>query len=120
MGADAKAKCRWCVLGFHDPDLLKLERASPTPQTLSINTFLLVAASLQQEVTLGDLEAAFMQSDTGVAKRKKGKLYASLPPGGIPLEDGTWVEAGSIIQLNAAVYGLVNAPSAWRLSLIHI
>ena len=35
-------------------------------------------------------------------------------PGGIPLADGTWVEEGSLIQLNAAVYGLVNAPSAWR------
>ena len=33
-------------------------------------------------------------------------------PGGIPLADGTWVEEGSLVQLNAAVYGLVNAPSA--------
>ena len=38
LGADSAAKCRWCVLGFHDPDLLELERASPTPQTSSINT----------------------------------------------------------------------------------
>ena len=49
---------------------------------------LLVAASLQREVTLGDLETAFMQSDKKVAERPEGKLYASLPPGGIPLEDG--------------------------------
>ena len=48
-----------------------------------------------------------MQSDRDLAERPQGKLCASLP-GGIPLADGTWVEEGSLIQLNAAVYGLVN------------
>ena len=114
VGAASKAKCRWCVLGHRDPDIRHLERSSPTPQTSSIYTFLFVAAVLQREVTLGDLKSAFMQSDEDVSDRPKGKLYASLPPGGIPLPDGTWVEEGSLIQLNAAVYGLVNAPSAWR------
>ena len=28
-----------------------------------------------------------------------------------------WVEEGSLVQLNAAVYGLVNAPSAWCVAL---
>ena len=90
VGAASKAKCRWCVLGH------------------SIYTFLFVAAVLQREVTLGDLKSAFMQSDEDVSGRPKGKLYASLPLGGIPLPDGTWVEEGSLIQLSAAVYGLVN------------
>ena len=110
----SKAKCRWCVLGHRDPDLRQLERSSPTPQTSSIYTFLFVAAVLQREVTLGDLKSAFMQSDKDVSERSQGQLYASLLPGGIPLADGTWVEEGSLIQLNAAVYGLVNAPSAWK------
>ena len=70
-------------------------------------TFLFVAAVLQREVTLGDLKSGFMQSGEDVSDRPRGKLYASLPHGGIPLE-------GSLIQLNAAVYGLVNAPSAWK------
>ena len=56
-----------------------------------------------------------MQRDEDVCDRPRSKLYASLPPGGIPLPDGTWVEEGSLIQLNAAVYGLVNDPSAfWK------
>ena len=41
-------------------------------------------------------------------------LRGHRPPGGIPLADGTRVEEGSLVQLNAAVCGLVSAPSAWR------
>ena len=29
-----------------------------------------------------------------------------------------WVKEGSLVQLNAAVYGLVNAPSAWRKTIV--
>ena len=75
FGSEPSAKCRWCVLGFRDPDLLELQRAAPTPPT--INNFLLVAASLQREVSLGDLKSAFMQSDTSHGSRPKGKIYAS-------------------------------------------
>ena len=114
VGAASKAKCQWCVLGHRDPDIRHLNRSSPTPQTSTIYTCLFVAAVLQREVTLRDLKSAFMQSDEGVSNRPKGTLYASHPPGDIPLPDGTWVEEVSLIQLNAAVYGLVNAPSAWR------
>ncbi|CAK0894143.1 unnamed protein product, partial [Prorocentrum cordatum] len=71
-----------------------------------------------REVTFGDLKTAFMQSDKDHSDRPRGKLYASLPPGGSSLEDGTWVEAGSLIQLNTAVCGLVNAPAAWRKTLV--
>ena len=81
-------------------------------------TFLPVAAVLQREVTLGDLKSAFMQSDKDLSERPQGQLYASLPPGGIPLADGTWVEEGSFFQLNAAVFGLFNAPSAWRKTIV--
>ena len=80
--------------------------------------FLLICASLQRELTLGDVKIAFMQGDTTHGDRPKGKVYATLPPGGIPLKDGTWVEEGSLIQLNAAVYGLVNAPAAWRRTMV--
>ena len=59
-----------------------------------------------------------MQSEKSSGDRPKGKLYATMPPGGIPLEGGGWIEEGSLIQLNAAVYGLVNAPSAWRKTLV--
>ena len=117
VGAASNAKCRWCVLGHRDPDMRQLERSSPT-QTSSIYTFLFVAAVLQREVTLGDIKSAFMQSDKDLSERPQGQLYASLLPGGIPLADGTWVEEISLVQLNAAVYGLVNAPSAWRKTIV--
>jgi hypothetical protein len=118
VGACSAAKCRWCVLGHRDPDIMELERSSPTPQTSSIHTFLLVAASLQREVTLGDCKTAFMQSTTDHGNRPNGKLYAALPPGGIPREDGSWIPDDCLIQLNTAVYGLVNAPSAWRKTMV--
>ena len=112
VGAVSKAICRWCVLGHRDPDIRQLERSSPTPRKYSIYTFLFVAAVLQREVTLGDLKSAFMQSDKDLSDRSQGSFYSSLPPGGIPPAVGNWVEEGSLVQLNAAVYGLANAPSA--------
>ena len=81
----------------------------------------------QTHATLNDLlphhrhpqyTLSFMQSDEDVSDRPRGKLYASLPQGGIPLPYGTWVEEGSLIQLIAAVYGLVNAPSEWRNTIV--
>ena len=110
VGAVSKVKCRWCVLGHRDPDIRQLERSSPTPQTSSIYTFLFVAAVLQREVTFGDLKSAFMQSDKDLSERPQGQLCASLPLEASLLSTGP----GSLVQLNAAMYGLVNALSAWR------
>ena len=93
-----------------------LERSSPTPQTSSIYTFLFVVAVVQREVALGDLKSAFMLSDKDLSERPQAQLYANLLPGGIPLADGTWV--GFSVQLDAAVYGLVNAPTAWRKTIV--
>ena len=61
-------------------------------------------------MTLGDLKSAFMQSDKDLSGRPQGQLYASLPHGGIPLAEGTWVEEGSLVQLNAAVYEVILRP----------
>ena len=69
-------------------------------------------------MTLGDFKSAFMLSDKDLSERPQGQLYASLDPGGIPLANGTWVEEGSLVQLNAAVSGFVNAPSAWRKTIV--
>ena len=57
-----------------------------------------------------------MLSDKDLSERPQAQLYASLLPGGIPLADGTWV--GFSVQLDAAVYGLVNAPTAWRKTIV--
>ena len=116
--SEQRQKPQWCVLDHRGPDIRQLERSSPTPQTSSIYTFLFVAAVLQREVTLGDLKSAFMLSDKDLSERPQGQLYASLHPGGNPLADGTWVEEGSLVQLNAAVSGFVNAPSVWRKTIV--
>ena len=36
-----KAKARWCVHGFKDPDIHEMERSCPTPELSSINITLL-------------------------------------------------------------------------------
>ena len=77
LGSCSSAKCRWCVLGHRGQGILELERAAPTPQTTSINVFLLVAACLQRELTLGDLKTAFLQSAQKHGDRPKGNYTLS-------------------------------------------
>jgi hypothetical protein len=107
------------VLGHRDPDIFKLKRASPTPQTASIYIFLLISGALKWEIEVGDASTAFMQTRPEDGARIDGDLYSEMPPEGIPLADGTWVPEGSLLRLNTAVYGLVNAPSAWRRTLVN-
>ena len=68
----------------------------------------------QEEGRIADASTAFMQISEEISQqdRPKGALCFELPPGGIPLADGTWVEEGSIIQLYVAVYGLANDAQA--------
>jgi hypothetical protein len=68
-------------------------------------------------VSVSDVRTAFMQSDLEEGARERGTLYARQPPGGARLMDGSRADARCIIRLNTAVYGLVNAPVAWRRSL---
>ena len=75
---------------------MELARSAPTPQT-SIYAFLFLAACTQKELSLGVLKTAFMQSGKEEGERPKGKLYAGMPPGGIPLANGKWVPEGSLI-----------------------
>eukprot|EP00969_Alexandrium_andersonii_P109205 4817878-Alexandrium_andersonii.AAC.1 len=59
-----------------------------------------------------------MQSSRAHRDRPKSKLYASMPRGGIPLEDGGWVDPRCLLQLNTAAYGLAKAPATWRRTLV--
>ena len=45
-----KAKARWCVHGFNDPDIHEIERSCPTPELSSINIALQILASTTSEV----------------------------------------------------------------------
>ena len=76
-----KAKARWCVHGFKDPDMHEIERSCPTPELSSINITLQNLASTTSEGTMADREKAFMQGDPSV---RNEPLYATPPPEGLP------------------------------------
>ena len=76
-----KAKARWCVHGFKDPDIHEIERSCPTPELSSINITLQILASTTSEGTLTDGEKAFMQGGPCVGDEP---LYATPPPEGLP------------------------------------
>ena len=46
-----KAKARWCVHGFKDPDIHEIERSCPTPELSSIN----ITADLGVDCFRGDV-----------------------------------------------------------------
>ena len=98
-----KAKARWCVHGFKDPDIHEIERSCPTPELSSINITLQIMASTTSETTVADGEKAFMQGDPSV---RDEPLYATPPPEGLP-----GVPEGALIRLDREVYGLVSGMS---------
>ena len=55
-----KAKARWRVHGFKDPDTHEIERSCPTPELSFINITLQILASTTSEGTLAYGKKAFM------------------------------------------------------------
>ena len=106
------AKSRWCVLGFEDPDILKLKRTCPTPESDSVLLQAQVLASTKSDAFIGDLEKGFAQ---GLKKQRDEPLYAEAPPGGwcIPELEGKDV----IARLETEMYGLVSGPNNLRRTL---
>ena len=109
-GQPATRKSRWCLRGDRDPDLLELDRHAPTLNTTSFGVLLQIAASMKYAASVGDLRNAFCQS--GPLIRRQGKLYASLPRGGI---EGLHEE--QLVEVVAGVYGLGDSPQHWRKTL---
>ncbi|CAE7837485.1 unnamed protein product, partial [Symbiodinium necroappetens] len=100
-----KAKSRWCIAGHEDPDTASLSTFSPTPATESIMCFLQVGLNLGHFFSFTDVKNAFCQSDR--LRRPRGPIFAE------PCE-GLQLEPGSLIAIDAPVYGLDDAPAAWR------
>ena len=101
-----KAKARWCVHGFRDPDIHEIERSCPTPELSSINITWQILASTTSEGTLVNGEKALMQGDPSA---RDEPLYATPPPEWLP-----GVPEGALIRLDRQVYGLVSGPGcAW-------
>ena len=103
-------KSRRCLRGDKDPDLMDLDRHAPTLTTTSFRVLLQIAASMKYKATVGDLKSAICQSLP--LCRKQGRLYASLPKGGI---EGLHEE--QLVEIIAGVYGLGDAPRHWRRTL---
>eukprot|EP00434_Breviolum_minutum_P024807 symbB.v1.2.021909.t1/scaffold1920.1/size100294/3 len=109
-GVPATKKSRLCLRGDLDPDILSLERFSPTVNTMNLAVMLQLAANENMCAQIGDLKNAFCQSSP--LERKEGPLYFRQPSEGI---DGLHPE--QIVKIVAGCYGLVDAPLHWRKSL---
>ena len=112
-GEPPTMKSRWCIRGDKDPDLLSLDRYSPTVTTAVISIVLQTACSRHFRTAVGDLKNAFMQSERLV--RPKGRLFCRQPRGGLP-----GMSPSQIIEILAGAYGLGDAPLHWRKSLLKV
>ncbi|CAE7943401.1 RE2 [Symbiodinium necroappetens] len=106
-----KAKARLVVVGFEDPDLTEVSRASPT-MTRRTRQLLYVLARLRGWRTMkADVKAAFLQ---GEGSQQQREIFA-MPP--CELSQAMNIPPGEAIQLVKAAYGLVNAPAEWYKSV---
>ena len=110
-GEPAVKKSRLCIRGDLDPDILELDRFSPTLNTVNFNVLLQVAANENMVATVGDLKNAFCQSQP--LHRPNGQLYFQQPREGV-----VGLHPEQIVKIIAGCYGLVDAPLHWRKSLI--
>ena len=79
---------------------------SPTVSQLGRKLSCQMIVSNGWDLQLGDIRGAYLEADA--LDRKKGSLYSSLPPGGIP-----GVPDGAVILIVGHIYGLNDAPQRW-------
>ena len=104
-----KAKSRWCIAGHSDPDTEHLVTFSPTPSTEGMMSFLHTGLGLGHSFSFCDVKNAFYQSDP--LKRPRGPLFAQ------PTE-GLGLPSDALIIIDVPVYGLDDAPAAWRNTVV--
>ena len=103
-------KARWCIRGYLDPDVNKLQTQSPTLSTEALALVMQLSASYGWDFGICDVEGAFLQGEN--LYREQGELFVELPPGGAP-----GIEKGSLLRIKKAVYGLIDAPREWYTAL---
>eukprot|EP00971_Amphidinium_carterae_P163432 3240555-Amphidinium_carterae.1 len=109
QGITHSAKARWILVGFHDPDVLKLDGAAPTPQLTSLNIVLQVLSSLQFEAFAGDFSTAFLQGEDTLRL-----LWVTAPR----YCEVLGLDRRQLLRVKKEVYGSVAAPQHWRQSLV--
>ncbi|CAK9071951.1 Retrovirus-related Pol polyprotein from transposon RE1 (Retro element 1) (AtRE1) [Includes: Protease RE1 [Durusdinium trenchii] len=110
-GVPPSKKSRLCIRGDKDPDILELDRFSPTVNTMNLNVMLQIAINAGMTISIGDLKSAFCQSDP--LERANGPLYFRQPSEGI-----SGLHPEQICKIVAGCYGLVDAPLHWRKTLL--
>eukprot|EP00435_Cladocopium_sp_Y103_P075952 s11_g70.t1 len=107
---NTKLKARWCIRGYLDPDVCKVETASPTLSSEGLAITLQVLSSYGWRLRIADVETAFLRGEN--LQRPTGRILAKPPKDGIP-----GVNEGELVELIKPVYGLVDAPRLWWESL---
>lgn len=106
-----KKKARIVLLGFEDPDITTLTRASPT-MTRRTRQLMLTYCTIQRwKMLKGDIRSAFLQ---GMASEEQREIFAYPLP---ELADALGISRDHPVQILKAAYGLVNAPAAWHTSV---
>eukprot|EP00971_Amphidinium_carterae_P059502 1176592-Amphidinium_carterae.2 len=109
-----QSKSRWIIKGYSDPDYASMQTDSPTPELAEIQLCFQVHCSLGWTSMIGDIKAAFNQSNMNM---RAEPVYAWVPEGGLPADDplptGT-----SMVRLDREVYGLLIGPAALRRTIL--
>eukprot|EP00971_Amphidinium_carterae_P062116 1229586-Amphidinium_carterae.1 len=107
-------KSRLIIQGFHDKDLLSLNRSVPAAEQHELLFVLEVIADMNWQGFAGDVQAAFTQAaKTPVAENDRGHpVYALLPSEGVPGLTGV-----KLARLEVEGYGLTTGPLSWRNAL---
>ena len=103
---DDSLKARLVIQGFTDPQLGAKPTASPTVSRRGRQLFLTVAGSLRMKVFKGDAKTAFSQGLVG-----DQELHCE--PIAEPAQ-ALGLEHHQCVRLRKSVYGLIDAPRAWR------
>jgi len=80
-GEPSVKKSRLCLRGDLDPDILTLEKFSPTVNTMNLAVMMQIAANQNMTGQIADFKNAFCQSEP--LRRKEGDLFFKQPPEGI-------------------------------------
>ena len=110
-GEPPTKKSRLCIRGDLDPDILELERYSPTLTTMTFNLLLQIASNYGFAGEVADFKSAFCQSRP--LQRDAGALYFQPPRDGV---EG--VHPDQLVLIINGCYGLVDAPLHWRKTLV--
>ena len=99
------------VRGFEDPDLLQVDRESPTLSSLGRNLLLTECAQRNFDVCVGDIRAAFLSGDNTEVDRE---IFAYPPAEAKALLGMSDTQVFRIVK---AIYGFFHAPKRWFESL---